>query len=69
MATQVNTKLLHRFEGFATYVTTVGAALLVFAALVADEGAFLCEALLTNITAKRTLTSVCPVVFIETGWY
>ncbi len=34
------------------------------AGLVADEGAFLCEALLTNITAERTLASVCPVVFI-----
>lgn len=35
------------------------------AGLVADEGALLREALLANITAKRTLTSVCPVVTIE----
>lgn len=56
------------FEGFATYVTAVRAAFLVLAGLVADEGAFFCEALLANITAERTLTSVCPVVFIQTGW-
>lgn len=52
------------FEGFATYVATVGPAFLVLAGLVANEGAFLCEALLANIAAKRTLASVCPVVFV-----
>lgn len=52
------------FEGFATYMTTVRTAFLMLAGLVADEGAFLCEALLTNITAERTLTCVRPVVFI-----
>lgn len=64
MATQVNTKLLFRFEGLATYVTTVRTAFLVLAGFVADEGTFLCEALLTDITAKGTLASVCPVVLI-----
>lgn len=52
------------FEGFATYVTAVRTAFLVLAGFVADEGAFLSETLLTDVTAKRTLTSVCPVVFI-----
>ena len=52
------------FEGFATDVAAVGSALLVLAGLVADEGAFLSEALITNITAERTLAGVCPVVFI-----
>lgn len=60
----MNSTEYQTFEGFATYVTTVGTALFVLAGLVADEGAFLREALLTNIAAKRTLTSVCPVVFI-----
>lgn len=52
------------FEGLATNVTAVGAALLVFAGLVADEGAFLREALLTNITAEGALAGVCAVVFV-----
>lgn len=52
------------FEGFATYVTTVRTAFLVLAGLVADKGAFLCETLLADITAKGTLASVCPMVFI-----
>lgn len=52
------------FEGFAADVAAVGAALLVLAGLVADEGAFLREALIANITAERTLAGVCPVVFI-----
>lgn len=55
----------HRtFEGFVTYVAAVGAALLVLAGFVAQEGAFLREALLANVTAERTLPSVRPVVFI-----
>lgn len=52
------------FEGFATDVTTVGTTLFVLAGLVADEGAFFCESLLTDITAEGTLASVRPVVFI-----
>lgn len=67
MATQMDTELLPRFEGFATYVTAVRTAFLVLAGLVTDEGPFLCEALLTHITAEGTLAGVCPVVFIQTG--
>lgn len=52
------------FEGFATYGTAVWTALLVLAGLVTDEGAFLREALLAHVAAKRTLAGVCPVVFI-----
>lgn len=52
------------FKGFATYVTTVGAAFLVLAGDMANEGAFLCETLLTELTAKGTLTCVCAVVFV-----
>lgn len=52
------------FEGFATYVTAVRAPLLVLAGFVADEGTFLGETLLTDVTAEGTLASVCPVVFI-----
>ena len=45
-------------------MTAVRTALLVLAGLVPDEGAFLCEALLTNITAERALAGVSPVVFV-----
>lgn len=45
-------------------MTAVGPALLVLARLVAEEGSFLCEALLADVTAKGTLPSVSPVVFI-----
>ena len=52
------------FEGFATYVTAVGTTFLVLAGLVADEGAFLREALLADIAAEGTLAGVRPVVFV-----
>lgn len=52
------------FEGFVADVTAVGTAFLVLAGFVADQRTFLCEALLTHITAEGTLTGVCPVVFI-----
>lgn len=68
MATQVDAQMPPHFEGFAADVTAAdGTAVLVLAGLVAEESAFLCEALLTDVTAKRTLASVSPVVFIQTG--
>lgn len=38
------------------------------AGFVADEGAFLSEALLANIAAERTLAGVRPVVLVQTRW-
>ena len=56
------------FESFATDVTAVGAALPVLAGLVAEKGALLREALLTDVTAEGTLARVRPLVLIQTGW-
>lgn len=67
MTTQVDTQLLPRFESFTADVTAVGAAFLVLAGLVSEKSAFLCEALLTDITAEGPLAGVSPVVFIQTG--
>lgn len=60
--------LYQTFKGLAADVTAVRPAFLVLAGFVADEGAFLREALLTNIAAERTLTGVRPVVFVQTRW-
>lgn len=60
--------LYQTFKGFAADMTAVRAAFLMLAGFVADEGAFLGEALLANIAAKRTLTGVRPVVFVQTRW-
>lgn len=62
-------RVLHlTFEGLAADVAAVGAAVLMLAGLVAEKSSLLCEALLTDFTAEGTLTSVCPVVFVQTGW-
>lgn len=57
------------FERFVAYVTTVGTAFLVLAGLVSDEGALFREALLTHVAGERTLASVRPTVFIQTGCF
>lgn len=56
------------FKGFPTDVAAVGAALLVLAGLVAKEGAFLGEALLTHVAGEGALARVSPVVFVQAGW-
>ena len=38
------------------------------AGLVAEKGALLREALLTDVTAEGTLARVRPLVLIQTGW-
>lgn len=64
----IDNTLYRTFEGFAADMTAVRTAFLVLAGFVADEGAFLGEALLANIAAERTLAGVCPVVFVQTRW-
>lgn len=57
------------FECFVAYVTAVRSAFLVLAGLVPDERALFCEALLTHVAGERTLASVRPTVFIQTGCF
>lgn len=66
VASQVDTQLLQCFECFVTDVTAVRSALLVLAGLVAEQSAFLGEALLADVTAVGSLAGVCAVVLIQT---
>jgi hypothetical protein len=55
------------FEGLATDLAEVGPALLVAAGYMPQEGPLLSEALLTELTAEGSLTSVGAVVLIQAG--
>lgn len=54
-------------EGLATYLATVRAVLLVLAGNMAEHWSLLCEALVTELTAVRSLSRVGAVVLVKTG--
>lgn len=67
MATHMDVELLDGLEGLATYLATVRAVLLVLAGNMAEHWSLLCEALVTELTAVRSLSRVGAVVLVKTG--
>lgn len=61
----VDTQLLHRFEGFPTDLAEVGPPLLVAAGDVPQERPLLREPLVAELTAKGALPCVGPVVLVQ----
>lgn len=66
VSSDMNTQLINGFEGLPTDVAVVRATLLVLAGHVTMERSPLRKPSVTDLTAKRPLTRVGPIVFVQT---